>query len=262
MGIKGVYTYRSVNFNNKGFRDYAILTFMLSVLKWNELNGEVIVFGDDFYEDFLNDYCLYKLPLSFINKFGESKSDPVFWAGVKIETIEFLDAPFCLLDHDLIVWQDIRRIISATEIRSLHYEHLPNPVYPDKSWFIDTYIPDIDWNSLPINTSFLSINNQIYKKKYTNLALTFIERYRGKPHHTIPMVFAEQRIAGSIFRHIKDLVLLNEKTIEKQNIITHLWGYKRALEKSPELELNFCKKIANYIFNTYYLKVPIIEKYL
>lgn len=105
------YLDRSADFNYQQ-ADFEVLTIVLSALEWRRHNGPVRLFTDlvghvfydqlgllDVWDDGVDTDCL--------EQFTGSVNAAVFWSFGKILALRQAEAPCCLLDTDLIVWQNL-----------------------------------------------------------------------------------------------------------------------------------------------------------
>lgn len=242
--------------NEYFMQDYEILTMMLSALMWRRHNGGMKLFADAAAAEYIE-----KLGIAHIWNLGMEEirvSDripvQVFWAAGKLYALRQMQMPAVMVDLDLIIWQDIQNVLSGTDICCIHREGLFPDVYPPKEFFHMQqdyqFDPAWDWNAFPVNTCMLYLADAGFRDYYTGCAIEFMEHCRETRENLCHMVFAEQRLiamcADRMGRQISSF-FPGSTDIGRQDIFTHLWGYKNILRFNYEDRVAFNRKICTRI---------------
>ncbi|MGN0394774.1 MAG: DUF6734 family protein, partial [Coprococcus sp.] len=275
MGIKGFHTiwskpYMTNNNTNEYFlQDYEILTMMMSALMWRKQNGSICLYGDKIALDYIDKTGISHIWDDGMKEINVSDKVPakVFWAAGKLYAMKQMVMPAVMIDLDLIIWRDVRRYIENADICAIHREGIFPDVYPDKEFFnMDQdyrFDPEWNWKAFPVNTCMLYIADDEFKRYYVESAVDFMEHCREKEENLCHMVFAEQRmlamcaekqgrIISSFFPAAMD--------IERQDIFTHLWGYKNILKFNYEERVRFNNKMCNRIIEEFPEEEPVLAK--
>lgn len=243
--------------------DFEILSTILSALKWREKNGSIKMITDEIgakYYRSLGIDCIWDLGIELsLENITDKIDSHIFWAAGKLYALRSQDAPCVMIDTDFIVWENIQDILSNTEISVIHKENITNDVYPDKDYFKikDKYYFNNkwDWTVLPSNTAFAYINNKEFKDYYTSSSIEFMTNLEYGEDRVINMVFAEQRLMSICAKmkniEINEIMKLDDLFSEKQNLFTHIWGYKKELKEDFNKRSNFCKRSIKRIINDF-----------
>ena len=235
--------------------DYELLTLMLSALKWREKNGPIRMITDSAGAAFFERAGLSALwsepPDTALDRMDPALDPRLFWAAGKLEALRGTDAPCVMLDTDLIVWEDVSPLLRASPVAA-HWEALSPDVYPDPAEafaLAPGYAFPREWDfSLPAaNTAFLYLPSPRLKAYYTDAAFRFMRALRGADGNpVVTMCFAEQRLlplcARACGAEVQTLLSLREG--DRQSLVTHLWGQKRALAASNEKRVEYCLSCA------------------
>lgn len=253
--------YCSGNYTDEYFmQDYEILTMMLSALMWRKNNGDMKLFADPTAAEYIK-----KLGIEHIWNLGiqeiqvpECISERVFWAAGKLYALKQMDTPAVMIDMDLIIWKDIRNVLSETEICCIHRERLFPDIYPEQFFFHMNeryrFNPEFDWKVLPANTCMLYLADSEFKEYYTNCSIEFMENCVETEENLCHMVFAEQRLiamcAEKMGRNISSF-FPGSMDIGRQDIFTHLWGYKNILKFNYKERTAFNQKMCGRILKDF-----------
>ena len=250
--------------------DYELLVLMLSALKWKQLNGPIKMITDSagaafFVENGLEN--LWSEPMDTSLDGLDGSIDPfLFWAAGKLYALERVSCPCVMLDTDMIIWKDINDLLQQDTVAA-HAESLSGAVYPDTDVFQmrQGYIFPREWDFSvdPVNTAFLYIRDPDLKDYYVKSAFAFMGALeRADVNPVISMCFAEQRILPMCVaaRSGHMAYLLNAQNMYQQQLVTHLWGYKRVLSKSQAERDLFCAKCIKRILLEYPEWEPVLAR--
>ena len=134
--------------------DYDILTTILSALKWREHNGEIKLYTDVYGYKFYDSIGIIDIWNGGVdrnlNEYVSKKINPDFcWAVGKIYAIKEQKSPFCLMDTDLIVWENIGDLLNNRDVCCLHNESLEvTSIYKPIDFYKmkDNYVFDQKWD--------------------------------------------------------------------------------------------------------------------
>lgn len=237
--------------------DYELLTLILSALQWRRLNGPIVMITDSDGADWLEANGLAALwsepPDRALDAIGPEIDPFLFWAAGKLCALDRVDAPCVMLDTDMIIWEDIRPRLRETPVAA-HREALNGDVYPDPRVFRlrpgYRFPADWDFGLDAANTAFLYLPDDALRRTYIREALAFMAALEPSDlHPTVTMCFAEQRILPMCARAMGTPLawLLDDRALNAQTFVTHLWGYKNTLAASPEAREAFCRGCARRI---------------
>lgn len=229
-------------------KDYDLLVMLISILKWKEKNGRMLLFADEFSKNLLEEYNLS----CFYDEINDLKVDDcikpqVFWAAGKLYALKSMNEPCALIDIDLVCWEDISINFNKYDICAMHTEELLDKTYKNKDYFRmeSGYIfpENLNWKAQPVNTALLYIRDMSFKNYYLEKSIDFMKNTLENRDSLHYMVFAEQRLL-SMTAEIKDkeikTMLKFPEDIGNQRVFTHLWGFKTMLNESPEVRKRFC----------------------
>ena len=244
-------------YNNEFFmQDYQLLTMILSALQWKKNNGKIKLVAD---ENAIN--YIKKIKLEWVWDFDieelqeyEEIDYNMFWAGAKLFALKSQISPIAMIDLDMIVWNNIQKLLSDKEIASIHNEPLDNNVYKDKHYFNMKrdyeFDKDFDWEVLPSNTAFLYIKDNEFKNYYCDTAIDFMINCAKDDDILSYMVFAEQRLLSICAKKMNkniDYLIQFPQAIGNQDNFTHIWGYKNILTQNKDENFKFCKRCVKRI---------------
>lgn len=220
------------------------------------------------------------------NEPEEINFDPtVFWAAAKFLAMRECEDPFIMIDLDA----EIRFKIDPEryDVFFAHYELVldedinfyPPPNYLDESRILEN-THGIEWSDLAMNTSIMYFKDIQFAKEFAKSALDFMESIGEINLNFDPVCYillVEQRLAYELCK-IKNLEIgtlisgvyipreardgvepefvdSNVDEISEKGFL-HIWGYKKALNASQELEQQL---LGNLISSRLNLKDDIIE---
>lgn len=243
--------------------DFEVLTTVLSALEWRRHNGLIRLYTDPMGREFYDRLGLLGLwdggvYAEHLEQVSQTINCRVFWSFGKVVALRREEAPCCLLDTDLIVWDSIRRLVAA-DVMSLHEESLGFAAYVDRDRLIAP--PGFDWNGLdwsvaPCSAALLLFTNDAFKNEYADRALSFMEGnpIPSEPGEALPAhpIFVEQRLLpmcakasgvriGSFLRDYTGAELWSG---QKNTVFTHLWNAKTLLHNNPKKRKDLCAKYA------------------
>lgn len=246
--------------------DFEVLTTVLSALEWRRHNGTIRLYTDPVGRDFYDRLGLLGLwdggiDAEVLDTASGTINCDVFWSFGKIVALRQETAPCCVMDTDLIVWEDIRRLVDA-EVMSLHEESLAFPAYVGRDRL--TAPPGFDWSGLdwsvtPYSAALLLFTEDAFKDSYADRALSFMagNPVRSEPEGALPAhpVFAEQRLLPMcakasgvrIGSFLRDCTGAELRSGRKNTAFTHLWNAKTLLHHDPEKRRELCARYAHRI---------------
>ncbi len=244
--------------NGKVFiSDLEMLVMILSAVEWKKQNGRIIMVTDSEGYKYFEENKLLSL-------WGDCRTDldglininpSAFWAAGKLYALDKINKPCVMLDTDMIIWKKLDYLWSL-DVVAAHKEDLSDSVYPDPSKFeykdnIVIYPPKVwDYTIPAMNTAFLYIKNESFAKYYVNWSFAYMERL--KTENLTPaqsMCFVEQRLLPLCAKekNIEINTLLDDKKLDKQDLVTHLWGAKNYISQSSELNDSLCRRCVERI---------------
>lgn len=244
-------------------QDFEILTTILSALKWREFNGNIKMITDErgaeYYKS-LNIEDIWNKGMDVVlDKLITKDIDPnIFWAAGKIYALQNENTPSAMIDTDFIVWDNVKDMLQDKKVCTIHREDITD-IYPYKDFFImdDTYTFDNewDWRIKPQNTAFTYISDKEFKDYYTSSSIEFMRNLKLGDNRIVNMVFAEQRLISMCSKkmgiNIHELFSLEELSRERQQLFTHIWGYKDVLRVNKEERTSFCLRCIRRIITDY-----------
>lgn len=248
---------RPVTVQGKSFNmtDAEILTMTISALMWQKHHGSIKLYTDHNGLRFINKHHLENLWNGGIDAYTlEHCSYPIdpeiFWAAGKLIAAEAQDGPVTLLDTDLIVTGPVSKLVSNKSVVALHPEalipdaYLPPHLLKKPAGF--RFPAYYNWEVLPANTAFLSIQDITFKKFYLDESKKFMFDNRERPAEMVSqMVFAEQRLLTICAEHQNLPVgyLLENPFSEDNQCIIHLWGFKKHMRQNNNLQIAYQKQL-------------------
>lgn len=241
---------------NYFMEDYELLTMVLSALMWRKNNGGICLYADAPAIGFIRAKGLEPIWNLGIEEImvPEIISEKVFWAAGKMYALRKMKMPAVMVDLDLVVWKNLDKVMEDTDICAVHREGIFPETYPDLSFFhmSPDYVFDREWRTdvLPVNTCMLYIKDEEFKNYYADSAIEFMSSCVEQEENLCHMVFAEQRLLA-MCAHKKNQKIStffpDSASIHKQDIFTHLWGYKNILKYNYQERLQFNQKIKNRV---------------
>lgn len=241
-------------------QDYEIWTMVLSALMWRKNNGGMKLMADRKAHEYIKYLGIEHIWNLGIEEFmvSDQVSPKVFWAAGKLYALRQIKSPVVMVDLDLIIWKDIRKILLSTDICAIHREGLYPDIYPDKEFFnmSNSYTFDERWNYnvYPVNTCMLYLADEEFKKYYTETAIDFMINCIEQEENLCHMVFAEQRllaICADMMQKEVASFFPGAVDIEGQDVFTHLWGYKNILKFDYEKRTEYNRNIKNRILREF-----------
>jgi hypothetical protein len=253
--------------------DAEMLTMIVSALMWRKYNGSIKLYTDKTGYEFVRKYKLLELWDGGIDtEVLENNCYPiepsVFWAAGKLIALEASTAPCVMLDTDLIVMKRISNFIEQSAISALHAEALEADVYlssdllkkPTGFVFPDYY----NWDVLSSNTAFVYISDDKFKQFYIEESKRFMFCNTGMPAEMVSqMVFAEQRMLAICADYLGLTInhLLTDPYSLSNDCIIHLWGFKKLLRKSNNLQAIFSKQLLARVTGEL-IAFPFFKRYI
>lgn len=247
---------RPLLYQNQGdyyIEDFDLLTTILSALMWQRYNGSIQMVTDEVgaaYYDKLGIESVWDLGIddTLEEAIPETLDATTFWAAGKIYALAKQETPCVMMDTDFIVWRSITDVLKKHPLSVIHDEALEESIYPSAKSFkmkSSYYYHTWDWTKKACNTAFAVFNDDKLKKHYIKESIRFMSETEGKDP-LIYMVFAEQRLLAMCAAELNItpylLATLNDLFNEKQEIFTHIWGYKRHMRYDNEARQSFCKQ--------------------
>ncbi len=239
------------------FPDYEQLTAILSALEWQKHNGSISMLTDSRGKAFFEEIGINKAWNEIVPVLDDLPEDIdpfLFWAAGKLAALKTMPSPCVMLDTDLIIWDCIEDTVSRYDITAAHSESLNPDVYPEPDFFRfdnDYAFPESwDFSLKAANTAFLCIRDEEFKDSYIRAARDFAENVNSDGLDPVKaMCFAEQRLlpvcAKAEGRSLG--FLLSLEYAEEQELVTHTWGFKQALEHLPKAREQFCMRCVRRI---------------
>lgn len=238
------------------FPDYEQVTAILSALLWKKHNGPVCMITDSPGAELLE--ILGLLPFwdeTVVALDGlENRLNPVWsWAAGKLAALKTMPIPCVMLDTDLIVWKNLSSCLNA-DVIAAHAEPLNPRTYPDPASFrmkAGFYFPrHWDFTESAANTAFLYLKNAGFRDLYTDAALDFLRNV--EVDHVDPvqtMCFAEQRLLPVCAKANGQKLgfLIELRTAQRQDLLTHNWGFKQILSRNRAAREEFCLRCVRRI---------------
>lgn len=248
------------NANEFWMQDYDLLTMIMSALMWRRENGPILLMADNLAIEYIKSKGLDSLWDLGIKEFTvpDSINPAVFWAAGKIYALKNVEAPFVMVDLDLIIWRDVMEYISPYDIAVIHREDITNHVYPPKEFFNMSkeycFKDEWDWGEMPCNTAMLYLKNDDFKNYYVEESIKFMTNSEETNENLCNMVFAEQRLISMCAKEKKQEIGAFFHTagyINNQDIFTHIWGHKNILKFNYDAREAFCKKLVGRIISEF-----------
>lgn len=252
---------------------FKVAAMALSALLWKKYNGEICLYTDERFYNYVNTNGLDNLWDSVDHSLFQSLPTTIdwsiFWAGAKLFALRNEIAPIVMLDIDLFVWKDIRNICLDHQLVTLHREDLIDCYLPKNKLSVAdgyTYPDGLDWSIRPCNTAFAYFAVNEFKDLYVQEAIRFMKgnTFEIKDGNA-RMVFAEQRLLAMLANRegIRIGTLTDDPFSADNNLFTHLWGAKMIAQKNPSqrarLEDAMLRKIKE-LSQPVYIKLSQIEK--
>ena len=302
MDINAFHIYWKDEKKERNFKGYFTLTALLSALEWKKNNkGNLTFYTDKYTKDFFDKNDLLGAwdkidDTTLDNEIDSNHFDTkTFYAIGKFIALKHEKTPCAMVDIDLIVWKNLEEMLKDKKSAFTHYEKTtPFSVwYPDKDKVqtANNYKFKDSWNFKDdaVNTSFIYFNDEKIKNYYINNGIEFMkDNFIDKTRENIgnpEILFVEQRLLPMCY---KDLNIVNEVTpiidiewdaykgeftegertweffdVDNDDILTHTWIAKQAIEHNKKYETYMCSRIIEKILNIddkYYDKLKSIKE--
>ena len=213
-------------------KKYELMTMILSCLYWKKYEGEIKLYCDTNFYDYICDLGLLwlwdSIDTDVMDNLPEDIDYDTYWAFPKMIVNSLQTTEFCNLDLDFfsrikIDYEDYDLVASHIELADRIEYFYPQYMegIPDKSY----------------NVCFLKVSDLETYKEYFDFALRFVLKSPSKKegsHKASLMIFVEQRLLYKFFEDKKTRVL--EESIYDSNIpdfvgerkdeYFHLWNLK------------------------------------
>lgn len=238
--------------------DFELLTTILSALEWQLHNGSIQMVTDKIgaaYYDKLGIESIWDLGIddTLEEDIPDTLSPKTFWAAGKIFALAKQETPCVMIDTDFIVWRSLKNILGQHPLEVIHEEELEPSVYPSPNSFTmndSYYYRSWDWTKKACNTAFAVFADRTLKEHYVKESIRFMTEAAGEDP-LIYMVFAEQRLLAMCAAELGIMpypfAKLNDLFNEKQEIFTHIWGFKKHMRCNEEARVQFCKQCTTRI---------------
>jgi len=228
--------------------EFELATARLSAAAWRKYNGPIYLITDSKGAEYMSSQKMdehYDGILPLLDDCNYGVYPKKYWAAGKIQALELIEAPCVLLDMDMIVWRPIE--VKGKDVIVTHDEDFHGMVYPDFSYFNmkEEYQFPNQWSkhARPLNTSFVYLRDNEFKKRYGTEAVRFMRNEKNTPDTGMQcMVFAEQRILGMCAEAeglLVKMLLDYRNLMEKQDLLTHLWSGKHYLRRNERLQREY-----------------------
>ena len=245
-----------------GTDDFEIISTVLSAMLWRKFNGPIKLYTDkeglEFYNSLgMTDLWNGGIDSTTLTRIPQSVPADIFWAAGKIYAIRKEEAPFVMMDTDLMVWDSIAPYIKGRKLMAYHpedlydfylpYEQLKKPegYTLNKKW---------DWSLNPYNTALTYFANDEdtanFKKAYTQQAIKFMTNNVERPEEMVSqMVFAEQRLFSMIasLNVGYPVPTFLDYMDQEGKPFTHLWGIKYDARSDEQVQHDLCVALGQAI---------------
>ena len=177
----------------------------------------------------------------------------MFWAAGKLYALQATAAPLLMLDTDFIARKLPKTLggtASKNTVIAAHREDLAPHIYPDISHFDMNedyrFNKQLDYTIRPLNTAFLYMNNDDFKRYYVDCAMEFMKSAKPGGDRLTYMVYAEQRLLAMLADYkkveVETLLEYEQLQIKPQKYYTHLWGAKQVMRDNPREHERICQQ--------------------
>ena len=241
--MKIIWVLENIKKDNSFYTKLNTLLLLASVTLWKKNNPEdyCVFYCDSMTKNFYKSLgVLHLWDEVIIYKTERNINRKIFWAASKVEVLNNQNEEVILLDHDTLVFKNIKKYLSKEKITVCNLEN-GRGYYPTS---IDPFLKELSykprWKTESLNVSFLHLPLINFTKEYTSLSLDLMEELtKLKAPNSKYLIFTEQLL----LRH-----LLDKNKIPYQSIMKDVWdcdkwdwrGYTdKGLLKLPESELTF-----------------------
>jgi len=163
----------------------------------------------------------------------------IFWSNSKFRAYKELNEPFVFIDCDILIWDDISEWnIFNYDLVTSYKEELTLDCYTDPNIMISEYPLNYNssWENMPLNASFVYLNNTELKKKYVDIGIDWMIgcSLNEKNLNKFSVYFIEQRFLSelAIDLDVNQKTLLSDFNTGKgwnhSNNIEGLWSWKES----------------------------------
>ncbi len=251
---------------------------------WKIKNPEIplILYTDPQTFDFLSKFDIldswHSINTELLSEdIGIDKS--TFWSNSKLRVYNDINQPFLFYDCDLLIWDDIKKWeIFDYDLITSYKEDLSLNCYLEPEKILSEFPINLisDWKNMPLNASFVYLNNENLKKRYVDISLDWMKgcSENKKNLNKFSVFFIEQRLLAELAdsENIKQKTLLKnyntDKGWNKIELVDGLWtaedsynhvfhmGYEKiCLRKNTE---HYNEKYLDFFVN--YIKKNCKEK--
>lgn len=248
--------------NNPGvtyrIQDFDLLTTVLSVVMWRELNGPVKLYTDTTGRDYYDSLGLLGLwdevNTAVVENIPDTVNQQIFWAASKIFALRNEPAPVAMIDTDLIVWKNIAGELAGKRFAVLHREELYESCYLPGFYLKKRdgyrFDPAWDWTVMPCNMALAYFADAAFKRYYTDCSIDFMTGNNEYPEEMISqMVFAEQRIVSMCATKMDVPIhhFLDDPFQPDNDCFSHIWGAKEIARSDPGACRELCEALLRKI---------------
>jgi len=269
------------------FKDYFVLTLILSAMQWKHTNqGRLTFYGDCRTVDYLEKYHLCDL-WSFCDEHTldreidtEHYDVSAFYTIGKFIAFLQEQGPCAMVDVDLVIWKNLDSILEGKESAFTHWEQAADfsPWYcePEKLSIRPGYKfhPQWDFTDRAANTSFIYFKNDELKEYYVKCALQYMwdNPVLVKKIENPELIFVEQRLLTMCYKELNlmnkvgpifDIVwdagkgeFINGPKMQQgwpffewdnKCIATHIWNAKQAIDQNESYRNYMCCRAVELI---------------
>ena len=287
MDINAFHVFYSPKKEERNFKDYFVLTTILSALQWRKLHsGNLTFYTDRFTLDYFKKYHFNDIWHNCDDTTLDNEIDPnhfdvnTFYAAGKFTAFIHEKCPVAMIDIDLIIWHNLYSLLKRNVSVFTHYENAsPRTIWYEKKERLHKaknyeFHKNWDFSIKAVNTSFVYFSDEKLKDYYVNCAFeymynNFIDKQRnniGNPE----ILFVEQRLLPMCY---KDFNVTNSTTpllnitwnppqgrfvnerhnnwkyykVDNNSIATHLWIAKSDIENNKLYRNYLCCRLIEKI---------------
>jgi hypothetical protein len=278
--------------------DYDILITILSILKWQQLNGTIKLYGDSVS---VSQYAALGM-LELWDEYDtvildgidcETINPTLFWSAGKFFAILNEAAPCVSMDTDMVVWQPLDDLCAGFDLRFTHWEAVEQSSWYGRRKDLSRppgYRFKRAWNwgrTMAANTSLVYFGDQQLKDYYATEALRYMQHNSTGvtflQAETPEILFAEQRLLplcaeekNAAFQPFLDATWSARRSyftkhderhgewlffsIREQPLFTHVWFYKRYIEGNESVRQEYCRELVRAILDEFPSKRELLER--
>lgn len=173
------------------------------------------------------------IPLSKLNDFNVDTR--VFWSYPKLRVLLTQTEPVYLVDHDFMVFDDIRTALDSGKI-CYNYTEDGRNYYPSN---MDSIIKGMQyrtrWPDYSANVSFLYLPFPDWTRFYAGTSIGIMEDLTGKATNSRYLIFAEQMVLKHLLDGmdyqclLKDIYTCKVENWSKESDPNGIWTWQEAL---------------------------------